>query len=668
MAASSSAIRMGRAFVEFFGDTSALGRSIGQVKKGLEALGKFSVKIGAGIGAAGGSFLAPLTAFFTQAAERGRDMDGLAKQFGMTVESISGLAGGFEQAGISFEQFGGILDNLSDKVLNNDELLRQFGLTTGALSKVPIDQQLEQIADAFAKMTNPMQKAQLASQVFGSEWRRLMPYLEQGAEGIRKLKEEGKDLAMDPETARRGTEVMKGLNQIWAQFKHTLLDVGSALLPNMETVKQTVAWLKNAGSSIRVWIGENKEAIKIVALVAVGLTVAGAALTAFGTIALGIAGTIATVTSIVAGLSMAVEVLAAAWPLALGAVAVGMAAYFVSQTELGQKAIGELKTGFGGLVDTAKTTWEGVKAAMAQGDFSKAADVTLQGFKTGWAQVVEFFTLKWNAFKDIFVDGWHDAVGEAQKALVDISAFLGLSMDDWANFGSIVKDIWDVIVQTAADASDKLTKAWSYLKEKFMSVWDGAKDAVKKIFGGIAVAIIIPIREAIQTLLDLGAWAAEKAGAKETAEKLRGALGHTPEELQESIDNAHAAIDAKTKEKKEEGHAARAEDAKAAHDDVLTETKVLKAIVDDIKAKEGSDVFGAGGDFDQIPDRKQVLGMGTSVKGGFVGTAAAQQFGVGDKTDRMIVGLNTISEEQKKTTSAIENAVRDVTSAMRSRP
>jgi hypothetical protein len=63
--------------------------------------------------------------------------------------------------------------------------------------------------------------------------------------------------------------------------------------------------------------------------------------------------------------------------------------------------------------------------------------------------------------------------------------------------------------------------------------------------------------------------------------------------------------------------------------------------------------------------RNDIMGLGTSVKGGFTATAAAQQFGVGDKTDKVIDGLNNVAETNKATKTAIESGFATLTSALR---
>jgi hypothetical protein len=381
--ANANALRLGRAFVEFAVDSTLLTKGIETARKMLDGLGTFAIKAGGLAGAAGAGLLTPLTAMFTQSAEHARDVGSLANQFGLTTEAISGLGAGFESAGISFENFSGILDSLSGKLLDNDHLLQQFGLNTFALSRGSIIDALSDVADKFRQMTNPMQRAQLASQVFGSEWRKLMPYLEQGAEGIAKLQAMDSVGVIDPERVRRGTAVMQGFSSILAELKYTLLDVGAALLPNVESIKHITGWIKTAGMGVKDWIGANKEAIKVVALVGAGLVVGGTALVTFGSAAIAASALITTMGAIIGGVVTTLTSL----PILLGVAGAGFGIYLASQSETGKHAISGLKDTFTTLRDTATDAFDAIGKAISKGDMVTAFRIASTAIQLEFAKM-----------------------------------------------------------------------------------------------------------------------------------------------------------------------------------------------------------------------------------------------------------------------------------------
>jgi hypothetical protein len=588
------------AFVEFFGEKGPLLKDISLIEKRIGELGSFIAKLGTGIAGAGAGILAPLTGLFTKAAEHGRDVEHLAEQFGMTTESISGLGAGFEAAGISFENFEGILTSLSSKLLDNDQLLQSFGLNTFRLARIPIADALGQVADKFAKMTNPMQRAQLASQVFGSEWRKLMPYLQDGAAGIARLREEGKGLELDPETAKRGAETMKGLNILWTQFKYTLLEVGQALLPNVDSLKEIVTWLREAGMNVKNWIAQNKETIKVVAAVGSGLLVVGTAFIGIGTTLLAVSTATAGFLSVLAGLGVAISTVVALWRLFVGGFLVGGAfhtAALLGNFQALQGSLGILSEMFAQFGETAKSVWQGIGDAISKGDFSLAFNIAVTGMQLIWAQLVSGMTDIWNKFKASFVDGWHDIVTTIHMLFLDLGGF-------------IIK------------------------------------------------AIVFPIQEALNKI----ASALDAVGLDERAGKVRGALG----------DLAPEGIDERTRGKKKvvldehlDDEKKRRESRKADSDAAKAEVDRLKALLDDLKATASEPAFeggfhqevGGGGGLSDIG------GLSSSVKGGFSAVAAAQQFGVGDKTDRIIEGINTTNERLK----GIEGGIKDLGIGLRSR-
>ncbi len=584
-------IRAGKAFVEFGLDMSPLLKGLEQIKAKLNNTGALFTQLGAGLAGAGTAMLAPLTALLTGAAEHSRDIGSLATQFSTTTQTMSGLAAGFESIGVGFDSFTGLLDSLSNKMLNNDVLLQQLTGNVYRLARIPLPQALGEIADAFAQMTNSQQKAQLAQELFGSSWRRILPYLEQGKAGIDKLTEAGSRFTIDPERVAKGEATMAGFSAILTELKFTLLDVGAAILPTTQAIGGIVDWIKTAGSQVRSWISDNKELIAITALVGGGLLAAGTALTLFGGAAFGAA-------AIVGGIVIAFKALAAvvalvASPLGLVTAAVGGLGYlFVTQTEVGKGMFNDLKAGFVDLAETGKEAWGGMSDAFKKGDLAGAANIAFLGISVYWRKFVLGITQGWNAFKDFFVDGWTDLSASIGKLMIDLGAF-------------ILRNLLSPL---------------------------------QKVLG--TVADVVDIADS------------------ESASKIRGALGGgmSDEEINRARDEAKKDIDAGRDAKKREGAAARADSEREARSDLAKIVDELHAAVEAVKPGGEAPFFG-GGDFggDMDKRRSDIMGLGTSVKGGFTATAAAQQFGVGDKTDRMIEGINTVGQKIDNQTEATKD-------------
>jgi len=588
MAATASGIRMGKAFVELFINDMSIGKTLDNVRKQLDNFGKFTIKMGAAVGGIGGAILTPLMGMFGKAAERGHAIQGMAEQFGTSVGTISNLASAFEGAGVSFDSFADSLDGLSSKILDNDQLLMQMGVHTMALAQQPIDKQFDDVADALARMTNPARRAQFAMQIFGTEvGRKLRDYLKDGAAGLKRFKEENAGMNLDPDTAKRATATMQGLNQIWTVFNGTLLDVGSALLPSVDSIRHVVQWIKQAGIGLKDWISQNKETIKVVAGVAAGLVVAGGALVTFGTIAVGVGATIGLITTVVGGIAAALSSI----PAMASVAAVAMGGYFLSQTQSGQTALGSLRQGFLDIKDTIVTAWDGIGQAIGKGDFVLGFKIAVASMELIWAQAVARMKDAWS--------GVSFSIGGSMVSVINALRVM------WNNFAAwLSKNLLGPIFKTIAEGIGWAVKQFDEKKGKQIQA-----DAEEK-FGDAAIE--------------------RKRAAREKEIMLEDSETH------------------KFAEAGREGPD-------------LSEVNRLKDVLDGLKkeAAKGKEMdwkgsllasmgafaekrFGVGGN--ALPNPNDVMGMGTSVKGGFSAVAAAQQFGVGDKTDRIIEGINTTNQ------------------------
>lgn len=399
MAGASGAIRAGRAFVELFVENNKFYKALDQASARLKATGGMWTKIGAGMGVAGAAVGAPMLKALGDAAARGSDIQTLADRFGLATQSVSALAYAFESSGASFDEFSGSLDGLGAKLASaadgNDELFRRLNLNARALIDLPLDQQLEHIADAFAKITNPIDRANISQELFGASGHKLLPVLQKGAAGIRDLKKEAGELGhvLDPETAKRGQDTMKGLNATWLAFKSVLLEVGSALLPTTEEIREFVATARRVAAGIRDWVKENKSVIVTVALVAAGLVAGGAALAAFGAIASGAGAAIGAVVLVLKAVAATVFLLLNPVGLAVAAIVL-----LGSQTEAAGHVLDHFRELLGGVKEVAIETFSGIAAALKKGDLEGAMKIAGAGITAIWAEVMLSLRKGWNDF------------------------------------------------------------------------------------------------------------------------------------------------------------------------------------------------------------------------------------------------------------------------------
>jgi hypothetical protein len=428
VAVGSGAIRAGRAFVELFADSNALYRALDKAQARVLKFASFVAKVGVGVGGLGGAVLAPLTKLFTEAMERGRDLNLLGNRLGIGTEALGDLAAAATVAGVSLDELGGTLESLSTRISHaadkNDELVEGIaGLRGRDLLGKGIDQQLDQIAERIKKIgeENPADQLRIANDLGLGK---LLPWLKRGKEGMDEFRKSGREAlgGLDPETARQSAEVMRQWTLTVTAAKNAALSLGFALLPPVDTLKEWAASIRTGLGQAREWVATNKGAIVTVAAVAAGLVVAGTGLVAVATGAVLAAKGVLLVVAGVKLLAGAVLFLTSPIGLVTAAV-IGLTILFVRYTETGRAMFAFYKGGFDGLVDTAKTAFAGISDAVSAGDFSLAFKIGVAAVEVEWAKLVETLTMALVGFKYVFLDTFRDAVAGFKLMFIDLAAF-----------------------------------------------------------------------------------------------------------------------------------------------------------------------------------------------------------------------------------------------------
>lgn len=416
----SGAVRAGRAFVELFANDNKLYRSLDAAQARLKQFGAFAAKIGLTGTAAGGAALAPLAKTLTDAVTRGAKIDQLAKRFGTTTTEVSALAYAFETAGVTLEEFEGTIDGVRSKITaaadaNEDVIqgLASFRTNGRRLIDMPLEKQLDHLADAFTRITRESDQAEQAQSLFGASGLKMLEVIKRGSSALaeRKAKAGPGGGLVSQEDATRSTNLLRAYTEAWQGVKYTVLEVGAALLPLGDGVGEASGKITTMLAGVRSWIDDNRETIQTTAKVAAVVTAGGVALVAFGAII--------SATGVVLGAVVLPLKLVAAGVLAVGA-AVGVAKVAVVGffpellllAGIGATLVGvfadDLPAGFKSFAKDAGEAWDSVTAALGRGDIGAAARVGLALVTLEWAKATAYWTSAWNAFKSEFVDGWRD--------------------------------------------------------------------------------------------------------------------------------------------------------------------------------------------------------------------------------------------------------------------
>ena len=159
----------------------------------------------AGLGA--GATLAGFARLVTHATEVGEQLSKMSQKTGVAVEQLSALRYAATLSDVSMETLGKGMKGLSTKMVEATDATGKAGQIMAALGvnvQGGAAPAIEKLADAFAILPDGPTKAALAVEVFGKAGMEMIPLLNQGSEGLRKMRDEAYrlGLVMDEGTAK----------------------------------------------------------------------------------------------------------------------------------------------------------------------------------------------------------------------------------------------------------------------------------------------------------------------------------------------------------------------------------------------------------------------------------------------------------------------------------
>ncbi|MCZ2341696.1 MAG: hypothetical protein LC104_07855 [Bacteroidales bacterium] len=447
-------IRAGAAYVELSVKDNRLTRGLNAAAARLKAFGAGITGLGLKIGALGAGALASLIPALETIREQAQ-LAGAADAFGLSAEKASRLFGLLQAGGSDIrdatEGFVTFNQRVSDALSGTGEtaanLFKTLGVSAKEFEGLDTADRFTRLLDALRALPEPTKRVQMLLAAVGEDTgKNLIPLLSMSEDEVRALgdafEQSGADLAQGRESQRAYALATAQLSAVWRQ-------VVGAIAP---AIGELAKWVAKAAQPVIAWVRENHAMVRTAALVAAGLLGAGAALVTVG-IAVSAAGSaIGGLVTMFSTLGTVIGVIGSVLgalmsPIGLVAAAfAGLGYLFVTQTAAGQQMVRELSAGFTSFAETAKTAWGGIVAAIQAGDLQLAAQLALAAVNLEWAKAVLWWTEKWNAFKSLFVDGWHDAVAGLKLMFWDFSAWIARTFA-----GAIEK-----LVQATAWAADKL--------------------------------------------------------------------------------------------------------------------------------------------------------------------------------------------------------------------
>lgn len=207
----------------------------GHLGKMQASFGKFNKALGmVGVGVSFAAVTYGLASAAKKAIEFGDEMGKAAAKTGIAAPEFSELAYAAKQNDIELTALGAALKkfqvNISEAGSGSKAQLATFralGIEFDDLRKLSPDKQFELVAEQISRLKDPADRTRAAVELFGKAGADLLPMFEDGASGIRKLREEAKELGatLTDEQVKKlqeADDAIKRLTQTWDGLARTL--------------------------------------------------------------------------------------------------------------------------------------------------------------------------------------------------------------------------------------------------------------------------------------------------------------------------------------------------------------------------------------------------------------------------------------------------------------
>lgn len=253
------------------GAFDSIKRNLGDLGNVARSLGGLLSGLGVAVSAAG------LASMVKSSLESADSLSKLSQRVGITVESLSTLIPAADLSGVSAEKFEGGLRKLATRMLEaatgSDEAARSFAAVGVAVRNQDgtlraTDQVLLDLADRFKAMPDGAEKTALAVELFGKSGADLIPFLNQGREGVGALTAELQELGVQigGDTAAQA-EVF---NDSLAKVRLAISSIGNriieAFLPAMNAMANGMVDSAKQGGTLRAILDGIVLALKVLAL------------------------------------------------------------------------------------------------------------------------------------------------------------------------------------------------------------------------------------------------------------------------------------------------------------------------------------------------------------------------------------------------------------------
>lgn len=182
-------------------------------------------------------------------ADAGDALGEMSTKTGISVQSLSELKYALEQSDSNIETFETGITQMS-KFMSElkggsdqaSEAIKMLGLSTKDVIGLSTEETFMKIGEAVAKIDDPMRRVALATELFGKQGKDLLPFLEQGKNGMEALRKKAKELGItfSKEDAQAADDFNNSLNTLKSAMTGLTYVLGKLFLPPLEMLAKAL--------------------------------------------------------------------------------------------------------------------------------------------------------------------------------------------------------------------------------------------------------------------------------------------------------------------------------------------------------------------------------------------------------------------------------------------
>ena len=236
----------GSIVIDLLARTGSFSSDMKRAEKAAKEFQKEMIGIGKAVAAAGAVAATGLAYLVKQSIDALDKLDEFSQINGIAVESLSSLGKAAKVEGMNLEEFSGSLVKLTRTIQDArsgaegaSDIFKAIGLDPKSFKDS--EDALLQISSKFAGYADGLEKTALATELFGRSGAAMIPFLNQGAEGIQRVREEtGLFGTASTEAAELAGRFNDGMSKIGINANQLVTNFTSGLLPTLTGIVESL--------------------------------------------------------------------------------------------------------------------------------------------------------------------------------------------------------------------------------------------------------------------------------------------------------------------------------------------------------------------------------------------------------------------------------------------